>query len=68
MLKREVFFLFFFLILKRQFRKIFCSLSESVRVEIVYFNYSSFLKRVEKQESERVREESVGRNKIIKGQ
>jgi hypothetical protein len=37
-------------------------------VEIVYFNYSSFLKRVEKQESERVREESVGRNKIIKGQ
>ncbi len=46
----------------------FCSLSESVRVEIVYFKYFSFLKRIERRESERVREESVGRNKIIKGQ
>ncbi len=41
---------------------IFCSHLERVRVEIVYFIYPSFFKRVEKQESERVREEIIGGN------
>ncbi len=60
MLEREVVFL---LDIKRIVPQ------ERVRVEIMYFiYYSYFLKRVEKQESERVREESVGGNKIIKGQ